>query len=127
MHRAQHVNHPKLFEQIDHLTRLALCAYFQSPGSLSLHEFIQTLKEIRTMMTLVESHAVFIQNVLAKSHFSQAQVEAHFSLPVLLFRLLGQEKISQYTDGLPAVAEAAAAGNVDMLFRSPGKFTETSG
>jgi hypothetical protein len=127
VHRAQHVTHPELFAQIDHRTQMVFCAYFQSPGSLGLHEFIQALREIQTMMSLVESHAVYIQTMLAKSHFADAHVEPHFSLPVLLFRLLGADKISQYTTGIPAIAEAASAGKMDALFRSPGKFIESSG
>ena len=33
-------------------------------------------------------------------------IERHFTLPVLLFRVLGFGKTAQYTDGLPQVTEA---------------------
>ena len=45
-------------------------------------------------------------------------IERHFTLPVLLFRVLGFGKTAQYTDGLPQVTEAMRQGKVDYLFRS---------
>ena len=48
--------------------------------------------------------------------YPNAVIESHFSLPVLLMRVLGRAKRSQYKDGVPMVAAAMAQGDVDGLY-----------
>jgi len=39
---------------------------------------------------------------------------------VLLFRLVGAEKLSQYRDGIPMVMEAMERGAIDDLYQRKG-------
>ena len=50
--------------------------------------------------------------------YPNAQIEHHFTLPVLLFRALGYGKLAQYTEGLPQVSAAMQRGGMDSLFQS---------
>ena len=116
VHRGQHIHHPQVFEQIDQTVKALLDAANQ--GIVNFEWISQKLEEIRPRMTLIESHATYISQMLRKKYFPNAIVETHFNLPVLLFQFLGAGKVSQYTDGLPQVSEAISKGGVDELFRS---------
>ena len=77
---------------------------------------IDKTKEMQPVMTLLESRAHYVHETLHRTRFPNARIESHFSLPALLLRLLGAGKIAQYRDGIPAVAEAVARGEVDDLY-----------
>jgi len=49
-------------------------------------------------MSLFESHAAVIQQSLAQSRYPGARIEAHSNLATALARLLGAQKMSQYTE-----------------------------
>ncbi len=113
VHRAQHINHPELFERVDKGVREVFDLAMQ-PGGLP--QAFEKIRELQGVMTLLESHAHYIQESLHRTRFPNAKIESHFSLPTLLLRLVGAKKLSQYTDGIPAVQEAVARGEVDELY-----------
>jgi len=116
VHRGQHVNHPHLFTRVDDIAR-ELFAYL-SQGDASLQGLLRRIDEIRPIMTLIESHANYVQAVLAQTHFPGARIESHFSLATLLLRVFGRPKTAQYTEAIPTVAAATTAGDIDSLYRS---------
>ena len=69
---------------------------------------------------LIESHASVVQHTLNRNYYPDARIESHWSLPVLLFRLFGAEKLSQYQDGIPMVMEAMKRGAIDDLYQRKG-------
>lgn len=114
VHRGQHVNFGHLFDEVDEVIR-EVFAYLSRDGA-SLGEAMQKLGKARPIMTLLESHAHYVQNVLQQTHFPDAKIESHFNLATLLMRLFGKDKLAQYTEGIPAVAAAADAGEVESLY-----------
>ena len=123
-HRAQHFRHPDLFAQVDEVAHLIATAYFEDALQPNLEQLATTVLKIQPVMTLLESHAMYVQNILASRYFPAARIESHFSLPVLLFRLFGELKTSQYTAGASAVAAAMASGDIDNLYQEPGRVFE---
>jgi hypothetical protein len=119
VHRAQHLRHPHLFERVDETLR-QLCRH-ASEGDLTLEHVRTAITEVRPIMSLLESHAHYVEECLRRSHFPDAVVESHFGLPALLFRMFGGAKLSQYTAAVPQVAEATKRNALDALYRSlPG-------
>ena len=113
VHRAQHVNHGELFDRVDRGIRQVFELIMQPGGFIRAFE---NMKEMQPVMTLLESHAHYVQEVLRDTRFPNARVESHFDLPALLLRLLGKGKIAQYREGIPAVAEAVARGTMESLY-----------
>ena len=66
-------------------------------------------------MTLMESHAWHVQELLRET-MPGAKIESHFSLPVLLMRMSGKRKLSQYRDKVPVVRQAMADGTIHALY-----------
>lgn len=118
VHRGQHLAHGDLFVRVEQLLRQAL-VQIQS-GQPDLGQIRQLMGEIQPVMTLLESHAAYIQGHLQQFQFPQARIESHFNLGTVLMRLVGAGKVAQYTDGLPQVAGAYAAGKVDALYTGLG-------
>jgi len=114
-HRGQHMTHPELFERVNRILVNAIKG--METGQVDLQKLQGYFEEARPLMTLIESHASYVQAALRQRYFPNAQIERHFTLPVLLFRVLGFGKVAQYTEGLPQVAAAMQQGNVDRLFR----------
>ena len=114
-HRGQHMTHPELFERVNRI--LVDVIKGMETGQVDLQKLQGYFEEVRPLMTLIESHASYVQSVLCQRYFPDAQIERHFTLPVLLFRVLGFGKIAQYTEDLPQVATAMQQGSVDRLFR----------
>ncbi|MFO7957182.1 MAG: hypothetical protein R6X33_08765 [Candidatus Brocadiia bacterium] len=115
VHRGQHLHHGHLFERVDSAVR-SLFRQLEE-GEVGIGRMLETLKPIRPVMTLLESHAQYVQNVLMREYYPEAHVESHFDLPYLLMRVFGGAKVAQYTEGLDEVTEAAASGNVEELYR----------
>lgn len=113
-HRAQHMAHGRLFARLDRLLWQAF-TLIQSPET-SLQPMQQIFAQVQPIMTLLESHAAYIQGVIKQKYLPEAKVEKHFNLATLLLRLIGAPKVAQYTDGLPQVAGAAQSGSLDALF-----------
>lgn len=113
-HRGQHVNHPQLFERVNQLLFSVLRE--ANSGAMDLKNMLAWFEQVKPLMTLIESHASYIQGLINQQHYPQAQIERQFSLPILIFRVLGFGKTTQYTAGLPQVAEAAKKGGIDSLF-----------
>ncbi len=113
VHRAQHINHPELFQRVDEGVR-EVFELSKQPGGLT--NALEKLRELQGVMTLLESHAHYIQEMLHRTRFPNAVIESHFNLPSLLLRVVGAKKLSQYTGGIPAVQEAVARGEVDSLY-----------
>jgi len=114
-HRGQHVNHPLLFERINKLLVSVITG--METGRVGLLQVQTYFEQVRPLMTLVESHASYVQGQLKERYYPQAKIEERLTLPVLLFRLLGFGKTAQYSDGLPQVTEAMRVGRIDLLFR----------
>jgi len=114
-HRGQHMAHPEIFEHINRILSEMITGL--ETGSADLKKLRGYFEEVQPHMTLIESHASYVQAILNQRYFPQAQIEHHSSLPALLFRVLGYGKVAQYTEGLPQVAAAMQQGNVDGLFR----------
>jgi hypothetical protein len=117
VHRAQHVNHPQIFQHLEALARQIVTAFYKSGANQDLDQILDTLKEIQSIMTLIESHASVIQLTLNSMHYPDARIEANWSLPAMIFRLVGAEKLSQYQDGMPMVVEAIKKGSIDDLYQ----------
>lgn len=115
VHRGQHVQYPNLFLRLDEIIKEVFVSF--TSGKVDVKNLIQKMDEIRPIMTLIESHARFIQEQLKHTSFPNAKIESHFNLATLLMRLFGKQKISQYTEGLADVASAAKTGDVNSLFK----------
>jgi hypothetical protein len=114
VHRGQHQAHEILFIQVDQLLKQAF-RWFQS-ADIYLQAIQQIIEQIQPVMTLLESHAAYIQGSLKENYFPNAKVETPFNIAVLLMKIIGAQKIAQYSDGLPEIAEAVALGKVDALY-----------
>ncbi len=114
VHRGQHVTYPFVFERVNQATRQLVLYLEQARPDMAA--IMEVVRSIKPMMSLIESHAYYVQGMLARLHFPNARVETHVSLPALLLRVFGGQKIAQYTDAVPAIAEAAQAGSVDALY-----------
>ena len=114
-HRAQHMRHPEIFEYVNRtlVSLLDQAEYGSDPMELRTQ-----FENVQPVMTLIESHASYIQASLHQRYYPDAIIETRFTLPVILFQLLGYGKTAQYTDGLPAVNAAMRHGTVDGLFGS---------
>jgi hypothetical protein len=113
-HRGQHLAHGNLFLRVDELLREAL---EQIRYATSDYQQIQQLMEqIQPVMTLLESHAHYIQHQLKQIYYPEASIETQFNLATLLLRMVGARKMEQYTAGLPEVAAAAASGSIESLY-----------
>ncbi|MGD2175041.1 MAG: hypothetical protein PVJ27_06525 [Candidatus Brocadiaceae bacterium] len=116
VHRGQHVNHGYLIERINRAVRAAF-ACLEEPEP-RFREACARVAEVTPVMTLLESHAAYVQEALRRSHLPDARIESHFSLPALLLRVFGGAKLSQYREALPAVARATREGSLDALYGS---------
>lgn len=116
VHRGQHVNFAHLFDRLDNTTREVY--YYLLQEGASLGEAMRKIDKVKQLMTVIESHAYYVQQLLQKSHFPDAKIESHFNFATLLMKLFGQEKISQYTEGIPQVKAAVASGDIDSLYRN---------
>jgi len=115
VHRGQHVQHPELFLRLDEILKQVLVSF--TSGNADLKNLIQKMEKIRPIMTLIESHARFVQEQLKQIYFPNAKIESHFNLATLLLRMFGRQKMSQYTEGIADVASATKSGDVDSLFK----------
>jgi hypothetical protein len=113
-HRGQHVHHPQLFQRVNEL--LVSVLRETNNGEMNVQKMRAWFEQVKPLMTLVESHASYIQGIIQQRHFPLAQIEKQFSLPVLLFRLVGFGKTTQYTAGLAQVSAAAQKDGIDGLF-----------
>lgn len=116
VHRGQHVNFAHLFDRVDGIIREIF--YYLLQEGASLFEAMRKIDKVKQLMTVIESHAYYVQQLLQQSHFPDAKIESHFNFATLLMKLFGQEKISQYTEGIPQVKAAMASGDIDSLYRS---------
>ena len=111
VHRAQHVRYPGLFTRLDEIIRNCWYASmtYQNPSK-------KELREVEHAMTIIESHASFVQQFLAAIRFPLARIEKPLSSQAVLLRSLGVGKSLQYILGLPDVAEAVNTGTLDEVF-----------
>ena len=68
-------------------------------------------------MTLLESHAHFIEELIKRQVYPTAKVESHFNWATILMSIISPSKQAQYLDGLPIIAEAFKSEGIDDLFR----------
>lgn len=114
VHRGQHLAHGGLFSRVEELLQQA-CAQAQSADP-DFGQILHIMGEIQPIMTLLESHAAYVQGRLQHTCFPNAHIESHFNLATLLMRLIGARKVAQYTDGLPQISAAVASGSVELLY-----------
>lgn len=120
VHRAQHINHPQIFNRLEVLSQRIYLAFYEAQADLDLEQIMDTLLEIRSIKTLIESHAMVVQNSLHREHYPDAKIESHWSLLTMLFRLIGAENLSHYQDGIPMVKEAMERETIDDLYQREG-------
>jgi hypothetical protein len=118
VHRGQHVHHPRLFRQVDEVVREAYGCGVEGQGTMA--QAVRRLHEADRIMTVMESHAGYVEREIKRLYLPRAVQESHFNLPALLFRVLGSRKVAQYTGGIPAVAQATRAGHIDALYQALG-------
>ena len=114
VHRGQHIAHGHLYRRLQQLLQLAFTELQSADPNFS--QILRTIDEINPIMTLLESHAAYIQSILKQACFPNAIIESHFNLATLLMSLVGAQKLAQYTDGLPQIKAATASGNVGALY-----------
>ncbi len=115
VHRAQHLRHPELSERIDCVLR-GVCARAMR-GDLGLGELATAVRRVEPVMSLLESHAQYVQEDLRQKRFPNARIESQWNVAAVLLRLFGGPKVSQYTRAVPAVAKSTA----DNLTPSTGR------
>lgn len=120
VHRAQHVNHPQIFERLEELSQRIYLAFYEAQANLNLEHIMDTLLEIRSIKTLIESHAMVVQNTLQREYYPDAKIESHYGFLAMLFRLIGAENLSHYQDGFPMVKEAMERGTINELYQRVG-------
>jgi hypothetical protein len=118
VHRGQHMAHGYLFTQVDSLLQRVFIGL--KSDTMDVIEMRAIFEKIQPIMTLLESHATYIQGLLKQTNFPDARVETHFNIASILVRLVGIPKLAQYSDGLPQVTAAAISGNIEKLYSSLG-------
>jgi hypothetical protein len=118
VHRGQHFQHPELFVRVDSVVRSTF-DYIADGGS-DLGTIMEKAAQIQSIMTVLESHAMYVQEVLRETRYPDAMIESHFSLAVVLLRFFAGAKVAQYRDGVPRVAEATRSGRVDQMYANLG-------
>ena len=118
VHRGQHMVHGSILTQVDNLLRQAFAEMKSNTANMTKMQLI--FNQMQPIMTLLESHATYIQGFLKQSYFPTARIETHFNIAALLMRLVGMPKIAQYTNGLPQIASAARSGNLKSLYAEFG-------
>jgi hypothetical protein len=114
VHRGQHLHHPEHFDRVDSVIR-EMFAYI-SDGGTDLGMITEKASHVQSIMTVLESHAVYVQEVLREARFPDAMIESHFSLAAVLLRFFAGAKAAQYRDGVPQVAEATRRGRIDRMY-----------
>ena len=120
VHFGQHGQYEFLFRRVDRTIRYVAAMRLAGPGTDPAGA-LPALARIQEIMTLFESHAAYVEQSVRRLYLPRAEVASHFNIAAVLFRMLGAQKICQYTDGVPRVAAAAAAGHVDALYAGVAK------
>ena len=100
-------------ESVDQVIREA---FLTGPGSDE--GMACNLREVDEIMTMLESHAHFVELEIKRLYLPHGLVESHFDMLSLIFHYAGQRKIAQYVDGIPAVTDAVRSGTLEALFKS---------
>lgn len=114
VHRGQHINHPDLFVRLDDAIRSIYADLNQD--AFDLQQGKKKIDSIQVVMTIIESHAAFVQHKVMREFYPNAKIENHFNLFNLFSQILGSSKTEQYTYGLPRIADAASRGMMDQLY-----------
>jgi hypothetical protein len=115
VHRGQHVNHPELFGRVGGWIREAYTTLEDGRGNS--HAMATHVDELQPIMTVLESHAHYVEHTVNRLYLPAARIEAKLDVALLLMQVMGAAKVAQYVDGLPAVAAATAEGRIDELYR----------
>lgn len=118
VHRGQHIQHPEMFARADAVIREIYADLINGVHRIDEESVMEKIQSMQSSMTLMESHATFVQQQITARYFPDAQIETHFNLMSLFFRLAGGAKISQYTQGLPEIARAVRNGQIDSLYQN---------
>ena len=114
VHRGQHLYHGHLFDRAD--ATIAKIFRGLDSGDLDFRAAWKMVDTLKPIMTLIESHAYYVQELIRQTHYPDAVIESHLNLASLLLRLFGRKKIMQYRDGVPAVADAVSRGDIQSLY-----------
>jgi hypothetical protein len=112
------MTHGELFIRLDTLLHRAFAE--MSSEATDFVKLRLYFEEVQPIMTLLESHAAYIQEIIKQRYLPEARVESHFNLAVLLMRLIGAPKAAQYTEGLPEISAAINSGKIESLFARLG-------
>jgi hypothetical protein len=118
VHRGQHVQHRKVFGLADSLLREAVS--ITGPEGAATDLARGRLNRLDAIMTLLESHARYVEREVNRLYLPRATVPSHFDMLAFLFQVLNPRKSRQYSDGLPEVANAVQSGKVDSLYEALG-------
>lgn len=123
VHRAQHLRFPDLMHALD-LHLLAMVKPLLEPGNTdpavpNFEDIHRRLAEVEPVMTLIESHAFYIQERIRTRYYPDARIEHHRTLLTIILEWLNGSGENRYTRGLPAIEQAYAGGDIEALFRQP--------
>lgn len=118
VHRGQHVQHRNIFVLADALLREAVSEAGPDPDTAAAPPGQPS--RLDAIMTLLESHARYVEQEVNRLYLPRAKVQSHFNMLAFLFQALNPRKSRQYSDGLPEVANAVRAGTVDSLYDALG-------
>ena len=113
VHYGQYLYHQRIFDNLDKLKYQVSMAY----NSRDEQRMSGLLEEIQPLMTLLESHAFFVEEQIKRQFYPEAKVESHFNWATIMMSVFSPQKQAQYLDGLPLVSKAAKTNGVDNLFR----------
>jgi hypothetical protein len=112
-HFGQYLHHKKIFDQLDDMKSFITEAYYRQDE----REVVAIMNRVQPLMTLLESHAYFIEEQIRKLIYPKARIESHFNWATMMMSLLAPNKQAQYLDGLPAIRSAVKENSLDDLFQ----------
>ena len=113
VHYGQFLYHQKIFDNLDELKYLLSTAC----DSRDEEKTMDLLEKVQKLMTLLESHAHYIEEQIKRQAYPKAKVESHFNWATILMSIISPSKQAQYLDGLPVIGQAAKSRGIDDLFR----------
>jgi len=114
VHRGQHVNFKHLFDKIDESIRKTFDYINFNRTNFKLIN--REMEKIKPIMSLLESHAHYIQAILKQKYYPGAKIESHFNIATILMKIFGKAKVSQYTERIFDVKKATTNGNINSLY-----------
>jgi hypothetical protein len=113
VHYGQYLYHSTIFDNLENLRYQVTTAVENREAGKAM----DLLGKTQQLMTLLESHAHFIEEQIKNRVYPRAKVESHFNWATILMSIISPSKQAQYLDGLPVISQAAKSSRIDDLFR----------